>query len=248
MALPTARPVTRSEPYAPPLACLIAALGGGVILAARPRRDGKARDLVTLAGVTLLGVAAHRSVGEALRRAGTRRRAANIELSFVIGRPVEQVFAFCADFENFPRFIGALREVRDTGDGRSHWCVSTPSGGEIEWDAVITKYVTNSVIGWRSVARAPVETRGLIRFKPEAGRTCVKVSISYAVRDGSLIDALAALATPRRSRDLAADILRVESYLAATAPSGLSVAGNGRDDTRGIDTIAGTTTEPPAIG
>lgn len=212
---PSPAPVLiRSEPYAPPLACLIAAVGGGMLLGARPQRDTAARQLVTLAGVTLLGVAAHRGFGEALRRAGTRRRAAQIELSFVIARPVEQVFAFCSDFENFPRFIGALREVRDTGDGRSHWCASTPSGGAIEWDAVVTKYVTNSVIGWRSNARAPVETTGLIRFKPEEGRTCVKVSLSYRVRDGNMIDALAALATPRRSHELAADIRRLESYLA----------------------------------
>src|SRR5205085_6275170 len=104
---------------------------------------------------------------------------------------------------------------RDTGDGRSHWCVSTPSGGTLEWDAVTTKYVTNTVIGWRSVARAPVDTAGLIRFSPEEGCTCVKVSVRYRVRDGSMMDAIAALATPRRSRDLAADIMRVETYLAS---------------------------------
>lgn len=184
-----------------------------MILGARTRRDAPLRPFLTLAGMTLVGVAAHRPIADALRRAGTRRRAADVRFSFVVERPVEQVFAFCADFENFPRFIGALREVRDAGDGRSHWRASTPSGGTIEWNATTTKFVTNSVIGWKSVANAPVETSGLLRFSPEGGSTCVRVAISYRVFDGSMADALAALAAPRRAGELEADIRRMEAHI-----------------------------------
>ena len=184
-----------------------------MILGARPRDDAPARPFMTLAGITLLGVAAHRPIANALRHAGTRRRSADLRFSFVVERPVEQVFAFCANFENFPRFIGALREVRDTGDGRSHWCASTPSGGEIEWNATTTKFVTNSVIGWKSVANAPVDTSGLLRFSPDGPSTCVRVAISYRVFHGSMTDALAALAAPRRTDELEADIRRMDAHI-----------------------------------
>ena len=184
-----------------------------MILGARPRDDAPARPFMTLAGITLLGVAAHRPIADALRHVGTRRRAADLRFSFVVERPVEQVFAFCANFENFPRFIGALREVRDTGDGRSHWCASTPSGGEIEWNATTTKFVTNSVIGWKSVANAPVDTSGLLRFSPDGPSTCVRVAISYRVFDGSMADAIAALASPRRNDELEADIRRMDAHI-----------------------------------
>ncbi len=184
-----------------------------MILGARPRDDAPARPFMTLAGITLLGVAAHRPIADAIRHAGTRRRSADLRFSFVVERPVEQVFAFCANFENFPRFIGALREVRDTGDGRSHWCASTPSGGEIEWNATTTKFVTNSVIGWKSVANAPVDTSGLLRFSPDGLSTCVRVAISYRVFDGSMADALAALAAPRRTDELEADIRRMDAHI-----------------------------------
>ena len=197
----------------PSLALLLSALGGGLILGARPRRDAPARPFFTLAGMALIGAAAHRPLADALRRAGTRRRSANLQFSFVIERPVEQVFAFCADFENYPRFIGALRQVRDTGDGRSHWCASTPSGGEIEWNATTTKFVTNSVIGWQSTANSPVETTGLLRFSPDGKCTCVKVAISYLVRDGSMADALAALAAPRRVDELESEIRRMDVHM-----------------------------------
>lgn len=197
----------------PSLALLLAAVGGGLVLGARPSDDTPARPFFTLAGLALLGAAVHRPLADALRMAGTRRRAADLHFSFVVERPVEQVFAFCADFENFPRFIGAMRQVRDNGDGRSHWCASTPSGGEVEWNATTTKFVTNAVIAWKSTPDSPIATEGTIRFRPEAGVTCVQVAISYRVFDSSMADALTALVTPRRSRELEADIRRMSSHI-----------------------------------
>jgi uncharacterized membrane protein len=198
-----------------PFTALLAAVGGGLLLGARPRNGRPARPIATLAGLALLGVAAHRPIANALRAAGSKRRSGELRLSFVVDRPVEEVFRFCADFENFPKLISALREVRDNGDGRSHWCASTPGGGEIEWDAVTTKFVTNSVIGWRSVPGAPVTTTGMLRFSPEDESTCVRVAVDYKVTRSGMTDALAALIKPRRTREFAADIRRLERKLAA---------------------------------
>jgi uncharacterized membrane protein len=171
------------------------------------------RAAAAVGGLALIGAAAHRPLADALRRAGTRRRAGALSISFVVPHPVEIVFGFCRDFENFPHFIGALREVRDYGDGRSHWCAATPSGGMIEWDTVTTKYVPNRVIAWTSVPGSPIVTSARLRFVPEHGVTCVSLDASYRVVDGSMADALAALATPRRAAELEADVLRLGSYL-----------------------------------
>ena len=192
---------------------LLAALGGGMLLGARPHNGGRSRPIATLAGLALLGVAAHRPIANALLKAGTKRRSGALRFSFVVNRPVEEVFRYCADFENFPRLIGALRQVRDNGDGRSHWCATTPSGGEIEWDAVTTKFVTNSVIGWRNASGAPLETTGVLRFSPEEDRTCVRVAVEYRVPGGRMTDALVALIKPRRTHELEADIRNLERQL-----------------------------------
>ncbi len=199
---------------------LLSATAAGALLAVRAGRQRPARDVLGVGALVLLALAARSPISEAVRVAGTRRRTARLRMSFVIHAPVEHVFAFCSDFENYPRFIGALRAVRDTGDGRSHWCVSTPSGGELEWDAVTTKFVTNRVIGWRSVAGAPVETTGLLRFAPEAARTCVRMEMDYRVVDGSFADAVAALIAGRWEATLRNEILSLESLLSAmSAPS-----------------------------
>ena len=194
-----------------------------MVFGARPRQNAPARPFFLMAGMALIGAAAHRPLADAIRRAGTRRRSADLRFSFVVERPVEQVFAFCANFENFPRFISALREVRDTGDGRSHWCASTPSGGEIEWNATTTKFVTNSVIGWQSVPNAPVATSGLLRFSPDGGSTCVKVVVTYRVFDGTMTDALAALVAPRRAGEIERNIRGMDPHLDEVEWAGVPV-------------------------
>lgn len=184
-----------------------------------------------LAGFSLVAAAVRRPVTESLRREGTRRRSSSLRFSFMVDRPVEQVFSFCADFENFPKFIGSLKEVQDTGDGRSHWCAMTPTGHTLEWNAVTSKFVTNSVIGWKSVPGSPVETKGVLRFSPEGTGTCVHVAIDYSVVDGTLGDAIAALVMRRHRSSLEAEFRgfqakipvstaeRVEEVLPPVAPS-----------------------------
>jgi len=191
------------------MSSLLLGAAGGALVGARPRRAGPSA-VATLAGLTLVGVAAHRSLSDALRRVGENRRSAHVRLSFVVPRPVGDVFRFCSDFANFPRFIGALREVEDFGDGRSHWIAWTPTGGVVSWDAITTKFVTNRVIAWRSASGSPVRTSGTLRFVPESnGDTCVKVTLDYCVVEGSFVDAVAALAIPRRAKALEKDIQRL---------------------------------------
>ncbi|HET9010809.1 MAG TPA: SRPBCC family protein [Gemmatimonadaceae bacterium] len=192
---------------------LLLGILGGALFGARRRLPSHARAAATVGGVALVLAASHRPLAEAVRRAGTRRRSGRLSLSFVVAHPVEVVFGFCRDFENFPQFIGALREVRDHGDGRSHWCASTPSGALIEWDTVTTKYVPNRVIAWTSVPGSAVETSARLRFVPEGTDTCVSLDARYRVVEGTMSDALAALTTPPRRHEIERDVLRLGAYL-----------------------------------
>jgi uncharacterized membrane protein len=202
------------------LPSLLLGAAGGALVGAR-RRQSAAGTLAALAGLAMVGIAARQPVADTLRRAATRRRTAHLRLSFVVPQPVSTVFRFCADFENYPKFIRALRKVQDFGDGRSHWVGWSPSGDLLEWDALTTKYVTNRVIAWRSTPESPVETVGVVRFVPEReGGTCVKVALDYCAPTERMADAVAALATRRRVRELEADIRRLGERLeldAATA-------------------------------
>lgn len=196
-----------------PLPALALAVLGGALVARSDRYGRHARAAATVGGLALIGAAARGPLLDTVRRAGTERRSARLRMSIVVAQPVEVVFAFVRDFENFPCIIGALRQVRDYGDGRSHWCASTPSGGTLEWDTVTTKYVPNRVIAWKSVPAAPVTMHGLVRFLPEESHTCLRLELDYRVQTGGLADALVALSTPTRGAELERDIRRLSTYL-----------------------------------
>jgi uncharacterized membrane protein len=206
-----------------PMPSLLLGAAGGALLGGRPRRPA-AGALAAVAGLALVGFAASGPVGQALRRAGTRRRSAHLRLSFVVRQPVSTVFRFCSDFENFPKFIRALREVHDFGDGRSHWVGSALNGRVVEWDAVTTKFVPGRVVAWQSTPGSAVRMACTIRLVPErGGETCVKIVLDYALPAERLKDAVAALASRRRTRELEADIRRLgeqmDAHSSATLPA-----------------------------
>ena len=209
--------MTSPHIHTKPIPSLLLGAAGGALVGARPRRSA-AGALAVLAGLALVGAAASRPVGHALRRAGTRRRTAHVRLSFVVSHPVNTVFRFCSDFENYPRFIRALRDVHDFGDGRSHWTGWSPSGRLVEWDAVTTKFVPGRVVAWQSTPRSDVRVTCSIRLLPDrGGATCVRVAVDYSWPTERIKDAVTAIASRKRTRELESDILRLGEQLDAIA-------------------------------
>jgi uncharacterized membrane protein len=196
-----------------PIPALLLGVFGGALFAARHDLRSRARAAATVGGLALIGAAAHRPVSDALRHAGTRRRAAKLELSVVVPYPVEVVFRFLRDFENWPQFVRGLRDVRDFDDGRSHWIGRTPRGGTMEWDTVTTKYVPNSVVAWENVSTSPLRMSALLRFSPEGSSTRLKIVIAYQVLHSGIADTLAVLARPWRRGQLGTDFQRLTAAL-----------------------------------
>ena len=193
-------------------ALAVAALGG--ILVGMSRRNSRAGTLTRIAGLAMIGVAARPFISAAVRRAGARRRSVAVATSIEIGRPVAEVFAFFKDFENFPRVIGSVRSVLDYQDGRSHWELYTPSGAVVAWDAVVTKYVPNSVIAWESVVRSLVDSSGIVRFTAlSPSRTRVDLTITHRPIQTTLKDAVRTLLAPQTGHMIDRHLDRIRFYL-----------------------------------
>lgn len=156
-----------------------------------------------------------------VRRTGHRRRNVDLRMTVVVERPIADVFQFCRDFENFPKILESLEKVEDFQDGRSHWTVRAPNGDTIEWDAVVTKYVPNSVIGWQSVEGSPVKASGLMRFAPlSATDTRVDLALTYRPSRTPLPDAVRALVKPANMSRVRADVARASRQLGALEAGG----------------------------
>ena len=100
-----------------------------------------------------------------------------------IGVPVRVAYDQWTQFEEFPRFMDGVKEVRQLDDTHLHWHASV-AGKDKEWDAVITEQVPDQVIAWRSTSGPHNE--GEVRFeKLDDGHTRVRIAMVYEP-DGAL--------------------------------------------------------------
>jgi uncharacterized membrane protein len=116
----------------------------------------------------------------ALQHTGDRRPI-RVQKVITIERPPEELYSFWRRFENLPRFMRNLDEVRSIGQNRSHWTVVGPAGTRVEWEAEIVDDRPNELISWRSLPGADVDNSGSVRFeRAPAGRaTFVRVKMEY---------------------------------------------------------------------
>src|SRR5438874_12101419 len=76
----------------------------------------------------------------------------SIEESIEVEVPVRTAYNQWTQFEEFPRFMEGVDEVRQITPTRTHW-VTEVAGAEREFDAEITEQVPDDRIAWRSTAR-----------------------------------------------------------------------------------------------
>jgi uncharacterized membrane protein len=141
--------------------------------------------------VTALDVMAAKQLSmqpKTIANAGADAGIIRTKRSITVNRPVEEVYAFWHDFENFPQFMRHLESVTVTGERRSHWVVKAPAGRTVEWDADTIEDRTNELISWRSAEGSSVYNAGSVRFMPAPGGrgTEVRVDLAYDPPFGKL--------------------------------------------------------------
>jgi uncharacterized membrane protein len=64
--------------------------------------------------------------------------------------PISTVYNQWTQFESFPQFMSAVKEITQVDDTHTHWRVSI-AGVEREFDAVITEQIPDERVAWKSV-------------------------------------------------------------------------------------------------
>ncbi len=106
----------------------------------------------------------------------------SIEKTIDVDRPVRVVYNQWTQFEEFPRFMAGVKEVRQRDDTHVHWHAEI-WGQDKEWDAEITEQVPDQRISWKSISGA--RNAGTVRFEPlGADRTRVHLAMAYE-REGA---------------------------------------------------------------
>ena len=100
-----------------------------------------------------------------------------VEKTIEVDCPVRTVYNQWTQFEEFPKFMAGVKEVRQLDDTHLHWCAEV-WGKDKEWDAEITEQEPDERISWRSVGGAT--NAGTVRFEPLGeNRTRVRLVMSY---------------------------------------------------------------------
>jgi uncharacterized membrane protein len=100
-----------------------------------------------------------------------------IEKTIEVDCPVRTVYNQWTQFEDFPKFMAGVKEVRQIDDTHLHWHAEV-WGKDEEWEAEITEQTPDERISWRSTAGS--RNAGTVRFEelgPE--RTRVRLVMAY---------------------------------------------------------------------
>jgi uncharacterized membrane protein len=102
---------------------------------------------------------------------------ARVEKSIVVEKPIRMVYDQWTQFEEFPRFMEGVEEVRQLDDKHLHWRAKI--GGKVEeWDSEIVQQIPDQTIAWRHSGGAM--NNGVVIFTPLDGeRTDVTLAIEY---------------------------------------------------------------------
>jgi uncharacterized membrane protein len=196
---------------------VLVGIAGGILALYGLTRRGPLASAFRAVGAGLLAS----SVREARPRVGQtrrdRRRTVDIQKTIHIEAPVEQVYAFWTNYQNFPLFMSNIREIQDLGGGRSHWLVSGPGGAPIEWDAILTEQIPNERIAWRSEPGSMLDNAGVIRFRPESNGTRVDLRFCYNPPIGGAGQAVVELLGADPRAKLNEDLGRLKALLEGTS-------------------------------
>jgi len=133
---------------------------------------------------------------------------ATVERSIEVNVPVSTAYNHWTQFEEFPRFMEAVQEVRQIDDAHLHWCAEI-AGHKHEWDAEIREQVPDERVIWQSTSGEP--NAGMVRFD-DLGNASTRVHLELSYEPEGAIenvgDALGVM-----SRRVKGDLNRFKEFI-----------------------------------
>jgi uncharacterized membrane protein len=131
-----------------------------------------------------------------------------IQRSIDVARPLSTVYNQWTQFEEFPRFMEGVEEVRQFDDTHVRWTAEI-AGAKRTWEAQIVRQVPDESISWRGFGQA--DNTGTVSFEAlDSGRTRVTVRIAWEPEGAveSVADALGLI-----ERRIEGDLDRFKAFI-----------------------------------
>jgi uncharacterized membrane protein len=200
--------------WPPALRWGLGAAGIALGLAALRRGGPAGAALAGLGAAALLRATANRPLPALLGVREAPARGIDVSKTVTVDRPLDEVFPYFVAFENFPKFMRHVREVKRIDENRWHWKVEGPGGITFEWDGAVTDLVPLQRVAWRSTEAASVLNRGDARFERVSDHsTRLTIRLVYEPPLGAVGHAMARLLGADPKHELDDDLLRFKSLL-----------------------------------
>jgi uncharacterized membrane protein len=196
-----------------PATRLLSGVGGSLLTLYGLRRKGLTKPLLSTAGLILTARGMTNMDTRSLLGIGTGENAIKIRKAINIDAPIDEVYQFWRNFENFHLFMNHVKEISVTNDV-STWKVAGPAGSSIEFQSHITHDIPNESIGWETLPDSQVQHAGFVRFDQNRdGGTRVSVQMDYMPPAGALGHAVAQLFGVDPRQAMHEDLMRLKSLL-----------------------------------
>jgi uncharacterized membrane protein len=129
--------------------------------------------VVTVAALAVGGAL----LSKQFKKGRSSRGNSSVEESTEVSVPVKTAYNQWTQFEDFPKFMDNVLEVKQLDDRHLHWRAKV-AGEEKQWDAEITEQIPDKRIAWRSVS-GPGNS-GVVTFHPLSdNETQVMLQMEY---------------------------------------------------------------------
>jgi len=192
---------------------LISGVGGSLLTLYGLTRRGITKPVLSTAGLALTARGVTNLDPRSLLGLGMGENAIKIQKAININAPIDEVYQYWHNFENFPLFMNHVKEV-STDNGLPTWKVAGPAGSTIEFQSHITKDVPNELIVWETMPDSQVQHAGFVRFDENRdGSTRVTVQMNYVPPAGALGHAVAQLFGVDPRQAMHEDLIQLKSLL-----------------------------------
>ena len=199
--------------WSPAARLAVGSFGAGLVASAFRVRGSGLCAALGLAGSALVARAAMNRNLAAILGLADARDGIVVQKTINVDAPLEEVFGFWTDYQNFPRFMRNVREVQ-VHDDESHWVVAGPAGVPVQWNAQLVDMVPNSLLKWRSTRDSAVKHEGWVRFEANGhGGSRITIRLCYVPPGGAFGHAVAALFGADPKSEMDADLLRMKTII-----------------------------------
>ena len=196
-----------------PATRLLSSVGGSLLTLYGLTRKGVAKPVISTAGLVLTARGVTNLDTRSLLGLGMGENAIRVNKAINIFAPIDEVYQFWRNFENFPLFMSHVRQIT-TRDDVSNWKVAGPAGTTVEFQSRVNQDIPNELISWQTLPDSQVQSAGFVRFDENRdGSTRVTVQMHYVPPAGAVGHAVAQLfgVDPRQAMN--EDLIRLKTLL-----------------------------------